>query len=304
VSVALLFPGQGAQTEGHLHALPDLVVVREVFDEASETLGFDVLTLDSAEALQSTVAAQVSLLVAGCAFTRFLQSEEVTTAAAAGMSVGAFAAAFAAGALTLCDAVRLVRKRAELMAAAFPDGTHGMAVVEGLRLSQVEALLASDALRLANENSATQFVVAGERRTLERLCVTAVDAGATRAKLLAMSVPSHSDWLANAAEELASFARDVPFGTLQFPVFSNGSARAITQPERLRADLIGNMATPVRWRDVMSALEERGVTLYLEAPPGTTLGGLVAANLPGAQALSAATSRWDVMVYAARKLSS
>jgi len=301
MSFALLFPGQGAQSAGFLHTLPENAAVRAVFAEASAWLGYDVLSLDSEEALRGTVAVQLGLLVAGCAFARFLAAQDAAPHCAAGMSVGAFAAAVAAGALTLEDALRLVKRRAELMDAAFPGGTHGLAVIEGLRRREVEALLAETALMLANENSLTQFVVAGEKRELEVVRARAMELGAHRAVLLRMSVPSHSEALRPAASALAEFAKDIQMRAPKFAVFSNQSARAITTADALRQDLVENMAAPVLWRDVMGAMQERCVTIFLEAPPGHTLTNLVQANLPDAQAFSAAETRWDVLLRAAAR---
>ena len=298
MSFALLFPGQGAQSVGFLHALPDEAAVRAVLAEASSWLGYDVMSLDGEEALRGTVAVQLGLLVAGCAFAEWMKAQGVAPRCAAGMSVGAFAAAVAAEALTLKDALRLVKWRAELMDAAFPGGTHGMAVMEGLRRRDVDALLAGTELRLANENSLTQFVVAGEKRALEDVCARAMEVGAHRAVLLRMSVPSHSEALRPATLALAEFAKDVEVRAPKFAVFSNQTARTITTADALRKDLVGNMAAPVLWRDVMGAMHERGVTMFVEAPPGHTLTHLVQANLPDVDAMAAAELRWDVVVRA------
>ena len=302
MSLALLFPGQGAQTSGHLHALPDCAAVRQTLDEASAALGVDALTLDTAEALQGTVATQLSLLIAGTAFARFLASEGVVPAAAAGMSVGVFAAAVAAGALALPDALQLVQLRAELMERAFPGGTHGMAVVEGLRRVQVEQLIGGSGATLANDNAPLQFVLAGPIATVEALCARAAEQGATRAERLRVAVPSHGEWLQPAAQVLRTAVDAVPVTAPCFPLCANRNARRVTTADKLREELGGNLAAPVLWRDGMEALDAAGTTLYLEAPPGHTLAGLVHVNLPEAQVLSAGERRWDSLVRAAQKI--
>lgn len=300
MSVALLFPGQGSQTPGFLHALPDEPCIRQTLEEASQQLGLDALTLDSEVALEGSVAAQLSLLIAGSCFARFMLTNEIQPAAAAGISVGAFSAAVAAGALSFQDALRLVRRRAELMEQFFPGSTHGMAVIDGLDRRQILYLL-TDGLFIANENAALQFVVSGANTALESLCSRALAAGAHRARRLHISVPSHSALLQPAAEELRSFAAEVPFANPSFPLYSNRNARPINSAMQLRKDLIENMASPVAWRDVLSALNERGIDLFLEAPPGHSLAGLVHANLVHASVYSADDMRWSALVRAAQR---
>jgi len=131
MSVAFLFPGQGSQVPGMLHILPDHPAIGRTLDEVSEGLGENVLELDSTEALRSTVSVQLALLASGVGVARALIAEGVEPEAVAGMSVGAFAAAVAAGALDLDDGVRLVKQRAEGMVKLYPKG-YGLAAIVGL----------------------------------------------------------------------------------------------------------------------------------------------------------------------------
>src|SRR5262249_19751349 len=140
-TLAFLFPGQGAQTDGVLHRLPDHPSTAATLSEASDVLGYDVLTLDTRAALESTVAVQIGMVVAGVALTRALAAEQLRPHVSAGLSVGAYPAAVSCGALEFADAVRLVRKRAELMEAAYPSG-YGLAAIAGLTEQQVETLAA------------------------------------------------------------------------------------------------------------------------------------------------------------------
>ncbi len=302
MSVALLMPGQGAQTPGFLHALPDCPAVRDVLAEASELLSRDALELDTAEALESTVAIQISLLLAGVAFARFLEHGGVPIVAAAGMSLGTFSAAVAAGSLSLRDALELVRLRGQLMEQAFPGGTHGMAALEGLPRNTVERLLKGTGITLANDNAPLQFVLAGARAELDFVCVQALAQGAQRATLLRMNVPSHGEWLPPATTVLVRAAATVLISTPRFTLFANRDARPITSGEELREDLVLNMASLVMWRDIVAGLESSGIDLYLEAPPGHALAGLLRANASHVKILSAAEARWDVMVRAAHRV--
>lgn len=301
MSVALLFPGQGAQVPGFLHALPPCAAVETTLAEASAVLGADALLLDSAEELAGTVPTQLSLCIAGVAFARFLAAESVAVTAAAGLSVGVFAAAVAAGSLEFADALRLVRRRADLMEAAFPGGTHGLAVIEGLRRSAVDALLTGSGASLANDNAPLQFVLAGPVLVLQELLPRALEQGAHRAQLLRVAVPSHTSALQPAAEELRLMVEAMPVRAPEFPVYANRNARRMVSAEKVREELAGNLAAPVLWRDIMAGLESLGIGLFLEAPPGHALASLAQANLAGAKVLSASETRWDIMVREARK---
>ena len=300
MSVALLFPGQGSQAPSFLHRLPDIRPVREVFEAASTLLGRDVLTLDTELALTSTIAAQLALVISGAAFHNFLMSEGVTLRATAGMSVGTYAAAIACGAISLETALRLVDYRANLMQKAFPNRTHGMAAVQGLRLTQVESVLLDPELSIANFNSLTQFVVAGPRQQLEGFLDRAKEAGASKASMLATSVPSHIPQLASSSQYLLELAHKEPVQAPTIPVFSNRNARPITTANGMREELALNMAAPVRWHDMISAMNGLEIDLFLESPPGHALTGLALETAPHVVALPAAETRWDVLSGAAK----
>ena len=283
--IALLFPGQGAQTPGFLHQLPDHEQVRATLAQASEVLAADVLQLDTEQALQSTVAVQLALLIAGVAAARALHAEGVTPSLAAGLSIGAYAAAVVCGALDFSDALQLVRRRAQLMEQAYPSG-YGLAALVGLNEQQVGALV--DGLRaeqqvevyLANLHGPRQIVVAGSDAGLALLLVRASQAGARRAERLAVSVPSHCELLADAARELASMASTLRFRTPQIPYIGNRSARALRSGQAIRDDLVENIRYPVRWHDSLRLMVELGTTSFIEAPPGQVLTGLINEAIP------------------------
>jgi malonate decarboxylase epsilon subunit len=301
MSIALLFPGQGSQSAGFLHRLPSHAVVQQTLAEASALLGEDVLMLDSEAALASTVSTQMALLVAGAAFARLCRAEAMQPIAVAGMSVGAFAAAFAAESIDLASALLLVRRRAELMEAAFEAGSHGMLVVDGLRLSSLKLLIQGSVV-VANYNSATQFVLAGSIADLTALAQSAADAGAHTVKLLRMSVASHTPELLPAAQQLYEFASQMAISAPRIAMYSNRSARPLRTADAVRDELALNMAYPVRWHDTMAALGGLGVMLLIEAPPGHTLTRLASVTLPEVQAIAADETRWDVVVRAARRV--
>lgn len=300
MSNGLLFPGQGSQTPGFLHALPAHAAVQTVLHEASQLLGRDVLEFDTEDALRSTVPAQLAILIAGVAFTRYLQAEAIVVEVAAGMSVGAFAAAVAAGALAFPSALQFVRRRAQLMDAAFAVPS-GMAVLEGLRERTVAALIEGTGITIANYNSPLQFVLAGKREALLQLLPTAQSAGAYTAKLIGMTTSSHTAVLSEAAKELHTFADTLPMQDATFPVLSNRTARPLFKAAAIREDLAWNMAHPVRWHDVQTALYGYGTRCLLEAPPGHTLTRLATEAFPDQQVYAAADLRWDILLREARR---
>ena len=227
MSVAFLCPGQGAQTPGFLHRLPDAPEVATTLDEASEVLGHEVRRLDGAEALRSTVAVQLATVVAGVATGRALAARGAVPDLVAGLSVGAFTAAVLSGALTLPDGLRIVRLRGEEMQRAFPRG-HGLAAVVGLDERRVAALAAAsveDPAYVANLNAPTQLVLAGSDAALEDVIGRALAAGASRAERLAVDVPSHSPLLAGVGEVLAAALRTVPVTDARVPYVTNARAR-------------------------------------------------------------------------------
>ncbi|MBW6247166.1 acyltransferase domain-containing protein, partial [Pseudomonas aeruginosa] len=195
MSVLFAYPGQGAQRPGMLAALPDEPPVRACLEQAADCLGQAPAELESAEALRGTRAVQLCLLIAGVAASRLLETRGHRPGLVAGLSIGAYPAAVVAGALDFDDALRLVALRGELMQAAWPEG-YGMSAILGLEQAQLEALILAvrrehPPLYLANVNAERQLVVAGSEAALAALAERARAAGASAAKRLTVSVPSH-----------------------------------------------------------------------------------------------------------------
>jgi malonate decarboxylase epsilon subunit len=305
VSIAYLFPGQGAQTAGFLHRLPQHPAVSATLDEAATVLGMEVLSLDSAAALTSTVAVQLSLLIAGVAVTRALASEGLRVDAAAGLSVGAFGAAVACGALSFADALPLVKLRGECMEQAYPRG-FGMAAITGLDEQQVSAIVArlggaAAPLYIANINAPTQIVVSGADRALDAAVETARRAGARRAERMAVAVPSHSPLLDAVARRLAAAMTTVEVHDPQRLYISNRRARAVHDAQGVRDDLIQNVANPVRWHDSVSVLYELDVRLFIEPPPGQALSRLAQQAFTEARAIGVEDWQLDSVVLLAKR---
>jgi len=273
-----VFPGQGAQQPGMLRQLADEPSIRDCLSEASDVLGEDVLLLDSAQALQSTRAVQLCLLIAGVASAGLLRERGCTADLVAGLSIGAYPAAVIAGSLAFSDAVRLVALRGELMQNAYPEG-YGMTAIIGLDQAAVEALVAqvhgpATPVFLANINAENQFVIAGSVAAMAEVARLAKAAGAATVKRLAVSVPSHCALLEQPAKTLAAAFANVP---LQSPVvryLSGSAARPMFSADKLRDDLAFNMCRVIDWRSTLQTAYERGARLHIEFPPGTVLTGL------------------------------
>jgi malonate decarboxylase epsilon subunit len=305
MSIACLFPGQGAQTPGFLHRLPEHPAVSATLDEAARVLGMEVMSLDNAAALASTVAVQLSVLIAGVAAMRALVYEGLEVDAAAGLSVGAFGAAVACGALSFGDALPLVKLRGECMEQAYPHG-YGMAAIVGLDEPQVAAIVervggARAQLYIAGINAPTQIVVSGADRALDAALETARRTGARRAERLAVTVPSHCPLLDPVAGRLAAAMAAVEMHDPQRPYVSNRRARVVLDAEGVRDDLIHNVANAVRWHDSVSVLYELDARLFIEPPPGQVLSRLVRQAFTEARAIAVEDVRLDSVLLLARR---
>jgi malonate decarboxylase epsilon subunit len=291
VSVAYLFPGQGAQNPGFLHRLPNHPVVNATLDEAAAVLDMEVMNLDTAAALASTVAVQLSLLIAGVAVTRALAYEGLEVDAAAGLSV---------------DALPLVKLRGECMELAYPHG-YGMAAITGLDERQVAGIVehvggARAQLYIANINAPTQIVVSGADRALDAAVETARRTGARRAERMAVAVPSHCPLLNAVARRLAAAMAPIEMHDPQRPYVSNRRARAVYDAQGVRDDLIHNVDNAVRWHDSVTVLYELEVRLFIEPPPGTVLSRLAQQAFTEARAIGVEDVQLDsVMLLAERE---
>ncbi|HYS64404.1 MAG TPA: malonate decarboxylase subunit epsilon [Paraburkholderia sp.] len=275
MSVLFTFPGQGSQRSGMLHALPHHVAATRAIEEASDTLGYDARSLDDTDALRSTTAVQLCLLIAGVAQARVLGARGHEPDLVTGLSIGAYPAAVTAGALHYADAVRLVALRGQLMERAYPSG-YGMTAIVGMTQRALEPLIAevnSAAMPvfLANINAETQMVVAGSHAAMHRLATLAGEHGAQRSERLDVAVPSHCALLDEPAAVLADGFGKVTVQAPRVVYLSSSVARPLFDGLRIAADLAGNMARQVRWHDTMRLAWERGARLTIEMPPANVL---------------------------------
>jgi malonate decarboxylase epsilon subunit len=292
MTIAFLFPGQGAQTEGMLQHLPRHPEVTRTIEEASRALDLDIGALDNADALRSTTAVQLALLIAGVATARAMISEDVRPVAVAGMSIGAFGAAVACGTLSFTDALGLVHLRGTLMQTAFPRG-YGLAAIVGLDEVHVEDIVvrirtAESPVYISNINAPRQLVVAGRNAALDAVVVQARQQGARRAERLAVGVPSHCPLLQPIADRLEQEMAVRTLHPPSMPYVSNRGGRALYDAEDIRRDLATGIAHPVRWYDSLEVLRELGAKVFVEMVPGHVSTQLVAELFPGVKAVSIA----------------
>jgi len=282
MSFAFVFPGQGSQSVGMLGALSAAQpAVQATFAQASEVLGYDLWQLTSAgpaEDLNATERTQPAMLAAGVATWRTWQARGgALPALVSGHSLGEFTALVCAGALDFAPAIALVRCRGELMQAAVPAGSGAMAAILGLDDEAVEAACREAAqgevVEPANYNSPGQVVIAGAAAAVQRAIGAAKARGAKRAVLLPVSVPSHSSLMQGAAvrlqERLAALEVRVP----KIRYVSAVDARPHEDPQEIRALLVRQLSSPVRWSQTLSALSA-GLAQVIECGPGKVLTGL------------------------------
>lgn len=286
MTLAFVFPGQGAQSVGMLDGYADHPAVKELLDTAGAALGEDLAGLIAggpAETLGLTVNTQPAMLVAGLAsFLAWRAAGGPEPVAVAGHSLGEYTALAAAGSLDTGTAVKLVRLRAQAMQEAVPVGSGGMAAILGLDDDQVRlacrqaaAEVPGEVVEPANFNAPAQVVIAGHRQAVEVACAKAKALGAKRALPLAVSAPFHSSLLKPAGERLAVALADVDLRPPTYTLVNNIDAATESDPARIRDALIRQSYGPVRWVEVVQKLKSLGVDHVIEFGPGKVLTGLV-----------------------------
>jgi [acyl-carrier-protein] S-malonyltransferase len=261
----------------------EYAIVRETWAAAGDALGFDLwgLVCDGpAEQLNETVNTQPAMLTAGVAVWRAWQADGgPAPAMMSGHSLGEYSALVAAGVLAFDEAIKLVRRRAELMQGAVPDGDGAMAAILGLDdeavIAACESASVSGIVEAVNFNSPGQVVVAGERQAVEKLTEAAKEAGARRAMLLPVSVPAHSSLMRPAGETLAASIEETAFAEPDVTVISSVDGTPYQDAADVRERIKVQVYSPVRWVDTISCMREKGVTSIYECGPGKVLTGLV-----------------------------
>lgn len=283
---AAVFPGQGSQKVGMGRELAEAFPeAKAIFDEIDDALGESLSAViwdGPEETLQLTENAQPALMAVSLAAMRALEAKGVRLEAiahcAAGHSLGEYSALAAAGALSVADAARLLRRRGKAMQAAAPLGSGAMAAVLGLDLEAAEALAAEAAegavCEAANDNAPGQVVLSGAKSAIERAVALAKEKGAKRALPLPVSAPFHSALMQPAAEEMAAALAEATINAPCVPIYANVTAAPTSDPAEIRRLLVEQVTGRVRWRESVAAMAEAGVTELVEIGAGKVLSGL------------------------------
>jgi [acyl-carrier-protein] S-malonyltransferase len=279
---SIVFPGQGSQSIGMLSDLSsNFSKISEIFQEASDALGVDLwkITQEDQNALNLTVNTQPIMLAAGYATYKVLSNEiELSPEFMAGHSLGEYTAFVASESLNFFDAVKLVRKRAELMQSAVPNGSGSMAAILGLDDEKVVEICAQSSnygiVEAVNFNSPGQVVIAGEKEAVTNACKLMKEAGAKRALLLPVSVPSHCSLMTNAAKDFKSSVQDVNFEMGNARVIHNVDADYALDINAIKSKLVKQMYKPVLWTLTVQKMKQSGVEKLIEVGPGKVLAGL------------------------------
>ena len=284
MSFGVVFPGQGSQRVGMLEeAAGAFSIVGDTFSEASDALGYDLWHLVSqgpVEKLGLTEYTQPAILTASVALYRaFSEAHSFQPTAGAGHSLGEYSALVCAGALSLADGARLVRRRGAAMQDAVPVGVGAMAVVMGLDDDVVSdtcnSISSADSfVGGVNFNAPGQVVIAGHADAVDAAVVALKDAGARRAMPLPVSAPFHTPLMQPAADVMQQAFEDASWATPQFPVVSNVDGSLQTDADSIRESLVKQISAPVLWTTCMATLREAGCTQFVECGPGNVLSGL------------------------------
>lgn len=283
--VTLQFPGQGSQHVGMGEELAALSpAAAAVFAQADQVLGFPLSRLcfeGPADTLDDTANTQPAILATSMAALRALEDHVGRPAFVAGHSLGEFSALVAADALTFEEALRLVRRRGELMKEAGERSPGGMAAILGLDGAQVEKIC-QEVIRtsggyvgVANDNCPGQVVISGEEETLQAGIAAMKAAGARRAIRLAVSIAAHSPLMAEAAAAFRTALEQVSIRSPQIPFVANSTAGPLSDPAHIREALGRQLTSPVRWAGSVRWMIDQGATRFVEVGPGQVLTGLL-----------------------------
>ena len=276
-----LFPGQGSQSIGMMQNLASNSLIKKTFDEASDILStnfWDMVNIENTD-INQTINTQPLMLAAGIATWRVLEESNINhPSLAAGHSLGEFTALVAAKVFSFENGLHIVKKRAGLMQNAVSSDEGAMAAILGLKDSEVinicNNLKEKGVIEAVNFNSPGQVVVAGEKMIVETSLEVFKEAGAKRAIILPVSVPSHCILMKEAAIEFKEFLSTINFAKPIFPVVQNFEAIAYEDEEKIKEGLFHQLFNPVRWTQSMEYMSEKKLNIFLEIGPGKVLTSL------------------------------
>ena len=280
MSVAFIFPGQGAQVTGMGRDFYEQTDTgRKVFDKASQLLGFSMpeLSFEPNERLNLTEYTQAAMVTVSIAMMKVLMEEtKIRPDVAAGLSLVEYCALFATGAMSEEDAITAVRKRGILMQQAVPAGIGSMAAILGMEAAGIEAVLADlKEVQIANYNCPGQIVISGKKEAVELAGEKLKGAGAKRVIPLNVSGPFHSCMLSEAGKELGKALEGVELHPLKIPYVANVTADYVTDRNEIKGLLEKQVSHSVRWQQSVETMLSHGVDTFIEIGPGKTLSGFM-----------------------------
>ena len=278
--IAFIFPGQGAQKAGMgKDFYEETSTGREIFDRASELLGFSMpeLCFTENDRLDITEYTQAAMVTTSIAMMKVLMEETgIRPDVAAGLSLGEYCALYAAGVMSADDAITTVRQRGILMQEAVPVGVGAMAAVLAMAAEKIEEVLKDiPDVWIANYNCPGQIVISGKKEAVELACEKLKEAGAKRTVMLNVSGPFHSGMLVEAGEKLGEFLENVEISDPQIPYVANVTASYVTDKAEVKSLLARQVPSPVRWEQSVRAMLADGVDTFVEIGPGKTLAGFM-----------------------------
>ncbi len=296
MKLAFVFPGQGSQSVGMMTGYAGLAQIDETLAAADAALGAPITALIAsgpAEDLNVTTSTQPAMLAGDVAvWNAWLAAGGPKPVMVAGHSLGEYAALVASGSLDFASAMKLVKARSQAMQDAVPAGVGGMAAVLGIEpgpLAEVcDKAAQGEVVACCNLNAPGQIVIGGHKTAVERAIVLAKEAGAKRAMLLPMSVPSHCELMRPAAAALASALNAAVFAPPQIAVIHNATVDVAGDAAAIRAVLADQLFKPVRWIETVEKMAAQGVTHIIECGPGKVLAGMVKRIAPDVKCLTLA----------------
>ena len=251
---------------------------RAVFNEASELLGYDMkaLCFEENEKLNLTQYTQPAMVTTGIAIMKVVEKQGLLPDTAAGLSLGEYEALYAAGALSVTDAIRVVARRGELMEAAVPAGVGAMAAVLGAEASLIEETLSEiPEVWIANYNCPGQIVISGKKEAVEAAAEALKARGIKRVLMLNVSGPFHSGLLREAGEELGKVLAETEIHPLRIPYYANVTGGIVEDAAKVRGLLTEQVYSSVRFEQSIRNMLSAGVDTFYELGPGKTLAGFV-----------------------------
>ena len=284
LNLAIVFPGQGSQSIGMMdNIISSDSEIQKIFNIASEILGYNILEIISKgpkEKLNQTEITQPAILVTSYALWHlWKRKSELTPTVLAGHSLGEYTALLCAEVINLEEAVSLVSERGKSMQRSVPCDTGAMAAILGLNDNVLEKICIDvskdEIVSIANYNSPGQLVISGHKNAVERVINLTKEAGAKKAILLPVSVPSHCILMKKAADEFSQFLNGVTFNDPKIPILQNVDAKIKMSADEIKPVLLEQLYKPVCWVDSIKQMNLLGVTKVIECGPGKVLCGLI-----------------------------